>query len=378
MAKIIKVEQTVPTIKTKKKVAAYARVSMESERMNHSLSAQISYYSTLIQKNPDWQYAGVFADDGISGTSIEKRDEFKRMIAAAEKGDKLDTIDGFLQAFADPAFQILLRKAQQTAAATERDDDYALLSELLVCHVQKGSDRKNRAGINQAIEIVDQIDNDALCALTVAHAVTNYLPVSGDCMEGLHVLDSLFSQLMYQELPVGTAWFDHLDVLGAIRISMLSMKSFSEYFASQLNGYACTGVKADSDDYKKAAEILRNVQVSGSLLVPNECLDGYMRLKICNESSIDDLTSNDGSVRIPLSDNQIDAIRQVWKLYEKDANLQKQATTKFTKLCEGFDSLHKVQLWWDSIPNAFQITCVGKILAHTNAKRCSPGIPDLI
>lgn len=52
MAKIIKVEQTVPTIKTKKKVAAYARVSMESERMNHSLSAQISYYSTLIQKNP--------------------------------------------------------------------------------------------------------------------------------------------------------------------------------------------------------------------------------------------------------------------------------------------------------------------------------------
>ena len=65
MAKIIKVEQTVPTIKTKKKVAAYARVSMESERMNHSLSAQISYYNALIQKNPDWQYAGVFADAAV-------------------------------------------------------------------------------------------------------------------------------------------------------------------------------------------------------------------------------------------------------------------------------------------------------------------------
>lgn len=62
MAKITRVDQTVPTIKTKKKVAAYARISMESERMNHSLSAQISYYSSLIQKNPDWQYAGVFAD----------------------------------------------------------------------------------------------------------------------------------------------------------------------------------------------------------------------------------------------------------------------------------------------------------------------------
>lgn len=87
MAKITRVEQAVPTIKTKKKVAAYARISMESERMNHSLSAQISYYSSLIQKNPDWQYAGVFADDGISGTGIAKRDEFKRMIEAADNGE---------------------------------------------------------------------------------------------------------------------------------------------------------------------------------------------------------------------------------------------------------------------------------------------------
>ena len=87
MAKITRVDQAVPTIKTKKKVAAYARISMESERMNHSLSAQISYYSSLIQKNPDWQYAGVFADDGISGTGIAKRDEFKRMIEAADNGE---------------------------------------------------------------------------------------------------------------------------------------------------------------------------------------------------------------------------------------------------------------------------------------------------
>ena len=107
MAKIIKVEQTVPTIKTKKKVAAYARVSMESERMNHSLSAQISYYSTLIQKNPDWQYAEVFADDGISGTSIEKRDEFKRMIAAAEKGDIDIILTKSIQRFARNTVDLL-------------------------------------------------------------------------------------------------------------------------------------------------------------------------------------------------------------------------------------------------------------------------------
>ena len=86
MAKITKVEQKTPTIKAKKKVAAYARISMESERMNHSLSAQISYYSSLIQQNPEWEYAGVFADDGVSGTGTAKRSEFRRMIETAESG----------------------------------------------------------------------------------------------------------------------------------------------------------------------------------------------------------------------------------------------------------------------------------------------------
>lgn len=91
MRTITKIESTIPTIKKRKKVAAYARISMESERMNHSLSAQISYYNNFIQKNPDWEFAGVYADNGISGTSTVKRDEFRRMIADAEQG-KIDII----------------------------------------------------------------------------------------------------------------------------------------------------------------------------------------------------------------------------------------------------------------------------------------------
>ncbi len=91
MRKITKIEQSVPELTAKKKVAAYARVSMESERMNHSLSAQISYYNGLIQKTPDWEFAGVYADDGISGTEIEKRTEFQRMVADCEAG-KIDIV----------------------------------------------------------------------------------------------------------------------------------------------------------------------------------------------------------------------------------------------------------------------------------------------
>lgn len=51
MRKITKLELSIPAVSSKKKVAAYARVSMETERLNHSLSAQISYYNALIQKS---------------------------------------------------------------------------------------------------------------------------------------------------------------------------------------------------------------------------------------------------------------------------------------------------------------------------------------
>lgn len=91
MRKISKVERKIPQMPNRKKVAAYARVSMESERLQHSLSAQISYYSDLIQKYPDWEYVGVYADYGISGTKTERRTEFNRMLADCEAG-KIDIV----------------------------------------------------------------------------------------------------------------------------------------------------------------------------------------------------------------------------------------------------------------------------------------------
>ena len=85
MKTVVKIEPAIPQMPVRKKVAAYARVSMETERLNHSLSAQISHYSELIQKHSDWQYVGVYADDGISGTGTSKR---KAQLAAAEEGWK--------------------------------------------------------------------------------------------------------------------------------------------------------------------------------------------------------------------------------------------------------------------------------------------------
>ena len=81
--------QPSPILQKKLRVAAYARVSVDT--LHHSLAAQVSYYSSLIQKNPAWEYAGVYADEGITGTSTTHRTEVKRLIADCNAG-KIDLV----------------------------------------------------------------------------------------------------------------------------------------------------------------------------------------------------------------------------------------------------------------------------------------------
>ena len=91
MKKITRIELPIPIIKRRKKVAAYARVSTSAERLKHSLSAQISYYSAMIQANTEWEFVRVYADEYISGTGTAKRTEFQNMIKDCEEG-KIDII----------------------------------------------------------------------------------------------------------------------------------------------------------------------------------------------------------------------------------------------------------------------------------------------
>ena len=70
----------------KKRVAAYCRVSTDSEEQLNSYEAQKSYYTQKIADSPDWEMAGIYADEGISSTSMKKRTEFKKMITACKRG----------------------------------------------------------------------------------------------------------------------------------------------------------------------------------------------------------------------------------------------------------------------------------------------------
>ena len=73
----------------KRKVAAYARVSTDNEDQKTSYAAQVDYYTNYIKSRPDWEFAGMYSDEGVTGTSLKKREGFTRMVQ--------DALDGKIQ-----------------------------------------------------------------------------------------------------------------------------------------------------------------------------------------------------------------------------------------------------------------------------------------
>ena len=74
-----------------KRVAAYCRVSTDSNEQLTSYVTQKKVYTEMIAKNPEWEFAGLYADEGISGTRADKRPQFKQMIKDCLAG-KIDVI----------------------------------------------------------------------------------------------------------------------------------------------------------------------------------------------------------------------------------------------------------------------------------------------
>ncbi|MGI6161612.1 MAG: recombinase family protein, partial [Christensenellales bacterium] len=93
MKKVTKIVQNTADIteQTKLRVAAYCRVSTDSDEQIESLEAQKKHYESYINANPEWKFAGLYYDEGITGTKKEKRPELLRMIADCENR-KIDLI----------------------------------------------------------------------------------------------------------------------------------------------------------------------------------------------------------------------------------------------------------------------------------------------
>ena len=84
MKRITKIDKADTLIRKKLRVAAYCRVSTASDEQLVSLEAQKTHYESFIKRNPEWEFAGVYYDEGITGTRKEKRAQLLRLIAVCE------------------------------------------------------------------------------------------------------------------------------------------------------------------------------------------------------------------------------------------------------------------------------------------------------
>ncbi|WP_179473031.1 LPO_1073/Vpar_1526 family protein [Chryseobacterium sp. H1D6B] len=295
---------------------------------------------------------------------------------------KMEAVDGALGAFADPSFQLLLVEAQKTAAASERPADYDLLAELLIHRFQKGENRIAKAGISRAVKIVDEISDDALLGITVFHSVNFFMPVNGNIEKGLNDLDELFNKIIYNTLPTGPDWLDHLDILDAVRMNHTRrLAKISQYYSMKLKGYIDVGIEKNSQDYYTAVNILTSANLSQNFLIDHELNNNFKRLILTNINDFDHILVKQpywqGHGNVPLSETQKNALRSIYDLYKKDESIKQNNINAFMQEWEKRPNLKILREWWDNINISFDLTSVGIVLAHSNAQRCDKNLPPL-
>lgn len=291
--------------------------------------------------------------------------------------EKVQKVDGILEEFADPSFQYLLADAQRRAAASEREADYTTLTELLESRVKHKENRKIRAGISQAVRIVDEIDDDALCALTVYYFYKRIIPLAGICKDGLDCLEACAKKLLETNLPYGNTWLDHLELFNAIRrIYFTSQPKLEETLYRNLSGYICVGINKSSDIYTKAVDLLSKYELPANILVDHELLEGYVRIPVSCMDQLEKIRMDSGTSSIERQ--QISALSQIWSYYSKDKTLLEKVKKNFLSELQKRPTLNRIKMWWNSIPMEMEITQVGAVLAHANARRLDSSVPDFL
>ena len=290
-----------------------------------------------------------------STKASEKISEFEKIWIP-----RISKMENVIDDIVDPKFHFMLRDANISAAQSTRREDLDMLSELLACHIEKGKDLIIDAGIKRAIEIIHEVDNDSLCALTIVVSLLNTVPNSGSISKGIEFRNELFSKLLYTNLPKGQNWIEHLSVLNAIRIKEGKFYKLSRLLKDRCTGYICAGIKEGSDEHSKATEILIKEGYDKNNLAPNECLSGYLRLEIVQ------------------LENLPNCLKPILQLYTKDQGLIDEANTNFMKKWNSYAALDTISRWFESLPCWFISTSIGLALAQTNAKRCDHSFPDLI
>lgn len=287
-----------------------------------------------------------------------------RITMLDERVVKLLSDEGKLDALQDPAYQIVLRKAQVGAASTDREGDYDLLARLL--GQRAGQESKYvQASVDRAVQVVDMIDDAALEGLNVLWVVLMFTPGGNSLAEGVANLEALLQKFYKGNLPLGRRWLDHLDMIDLVRLTsggITSLKKFVELYAARWPGYLSVGIDAATVAEIKAACHERNVPELQ--ILEHELKPGYYRLSF---ASIENLENALKQIAISKEDAEF-----LVALARDKGNLEARDEALVPRLEEAISAsptLAEVRTWWDQISDFPTITSAGVAVAYANSRR---------
>ena len=179
--RIIAIPAKEPEKTRKLRVAAYTRVSSNSRDQLHSFVVQNAHYSKLITDNPEWELVDVYADKGITGTSVEKRDDFLRMMEDCRRG-RID--------------RILVKSSTRFARNTK--ESLEAVRELAAMGVSVYFEEQN---IDTA-----KMDGEVLTALYAAMAQRGAKPSRPECI-GATTRAYLIADFLHARLRMDIGWW---------------------------------------------------------------------------------------------------------------------------------------------------------------------------
>ncbi len=144
-----------------------------------------------------------------------------------------------------------------------------------------------------------------------------------------------------------------------------------------LDGYLCTGIERNSDNYRQAIDLLKQYNMV-NILVDHELIDNFVRLPLSGIAQIDELSKvNQIGINVPLSQDEKNCLHRIVELYDTSDEKKNVVLENFYEKFDTYTALKTIHDWWDRIPNSLSITSIGRVLGHANAQKCYPGFPPL-
>ena len=291
---------------------------------------------------------------------------------------ELDDIKSYLNIFKKPEVCTFLSECCISAAQTDQDSDYDILSKLLIERIKNDGDKFTCCSLKYAVKTIPDLDDDSLLSLTLYYCVfylkTDVLKSS----QIFQILDNLYGNILCKNLPEKINWLEQLDILKCIRISQFYIPiRFIDIFEKKYTSLFDVGIKENSENFFKTIQLLKDNNIPLKIFIPHEFNPGYYRLNIASESDIDSklvFVTNIPEKVILLTLEQKNTLHKIYNLYETDKELRKNISINIENVLNNYPHIKTVIDWMDKIKSNFVMTPIGVMIGNANARIYSKDI----